>query len=92
MPFGAALEWMEDAIPGNCFVVRDYGLVIVPKDQLPPGAPLLHDFWKGAKIEAKDQPPNPAAKVVQGEVKDVDKDGRFALTSERTTAWPKATP
>ncbi len=47
------------------------------------GAPLLHDFWKGAKAEdkdatkpeAKDQP----AKTVEGQVKDVDKDGRIRI-------------
>lgn len=47
------------------------------------GAPLLHDFWKGGKAEdkdatkpeAKDQP----AKTVEGQVKDVDKDGRIRI-------------
>ena len=47
------------------------------------GRSLLHDFWKGAKAEdkdatkpeAKDQP----AKTVEGQVKDVDKDGRIRI-------------
>ena len=79
MPIGAALEWVEDTLPKYRVAIRDYGLVIAPKDELPPGAPLLHDFWKGAKLEAKDQPSNPSAKVVQGDVKDVDKDGHIHI-------------
>jgi hypothetical protein len=83
MPFGAVLEWIEDTVPDCRVVVRDYGLVIAPKDQLPSGAPLLHDFWKGVKNEvktgAKDPPLNPPAKLVKGEVKDVDKDGRVRI-------------
>ena len=83
VPFGAALEWIEDSLPDCRVVVRDYGVAIAPKDQLPPGAPLLHDFWKGGKAEdkdatkpeAKDQP----AKTVEGQVKDVDKDGRIRI-------------
>jgi hypothetical protein len=87
IPFGAALEWLEDTEPGCRVVVRDYGLVISPKDLPPPGAPLLHDFWKGGKAEvkdetkteAKDQPANTPAKNVEGVVKDVDKDGRIHI-------------
>ena len=62
--------------------VRDYGLVIAPKEDLPPGVPPLRDFWKGAKADdknpqsgAKDQP----AKIVKGEVKDVNKDGHIHI-------------
>jgi hypothetical protein len=52
-PLGAALEWLEDALPGHRAVVRDYGLVIAPADQLPPGATPLHVFWKGGKGKEK---------------------------------------
>lgn len=72
VPFGAALEWVEDSLPECRIVVRDYGIAIVPKDALPPGVPLLHDFWKGAKAEdrsgktpaAKDQPVEGTIKYV----------------------------
>ncbi len=62
MSIGAALEWIEDTVPDCRVAVRDYGLVIAPEDDVPPGAPLLHKFWKGAKAEDKsknDQAPNP---------------------------------
>jgi hypothetical protein len=51
MPFGAVLVWIEDSAPNSLVVVRDYGLVIAPNDQLPPGAPSLHDFWNAAGQE-----------------------------------------
>jgi hypothetical protein len=54
--YGAVLEWLEDVLPNHRIVVRSYGLVIVPADKLPPGAPLLHDFWKGGKGEEKEKP------------------------------------
>jgi hypothetical protein len=90
MPFGAVLEWVEDSAPPYApeeggafrFVVRDYGLVLVVRDQAPPGAPLLRDFWKGAKADdktppsgAKDEP----AKPPTGLVKDVDEAGRVHI-------------
>ncbi len=53
MPFGAVLVWIEDSAAGSGVVIRDYGLVIAPADNLPPGAPTLHDFWKGEKGEDK---------------------------------------
>jgi hypothetical protein len=43
---GAVLQWMEDSLPDSRFVVRDYGLVLMRRDQVPPGALLLRDFWK----------------------------------------------
>ncbi len=82
VPYGAALEWVEDTVPDCRVVVRDYGIVIAPKDQQPPGAPLLHDFWKGAKAEDKNAPPSAkeqSAKPVKGEVKHVDKDGQVLV-------------
>ena len=70
MPIGAVLEYVEDTLPGYRAVVRDYGIVIVRKDDIPPGALLLRDFWKGAKTEdknrtkpeAKEQAPKPPVK------------------------------
>jgi hypothetical protein len=52
---GSILEWLEDALPNHRIVVRDYGLVIAPADKAPPGAPSLHDFWKGGKGDDKDK-------------------------------------
>ena len=72
MPFGAALVWIEDSAGGARVVVRDYGLVITSVDDMPPGAPTLHDFWKGAKGEekapVKDQSLNSPAEQVNGVV------------------------
>jgi type II secretory pathway component PulM len=84
MPFGAVLEWIEDSVLDYRFVVRDYGLVMTSKDELPPGAPLLREFWKGAKEEdkapAKDQSSNPPAKYVHGVVKSVDSAGLVQIS------------
>jgi hypothetical protein len=46
VPLGAVLQWMEDSLPKHCFVVRDYGLVFMQRDKVPPGALSLRDFWK----------------------------------------------
>src|SRR5439155_25807060 len=81
-------EWLEDSLPGHQFVVRDYGLVLMPKDERPPpGAPLLHEFWKGSKAEdknagkeAKEWAPNPPPVLVEGQVKEVAKDGSVRLS------------
>ena len=51
IPFGAVLQWIEDGLPKHCFVVRDYGLVLVPCDQLPEGALRLNEFWKAKPNE-----------------------------------------
>ena len=70
---------MRTQCPDCRVAVRDYGLVIAPKDALPPGAWPLHDFWKRDKADeknpqqgAKDEP----AKPPTGLVKDVDEVGR----------------
>jgi hypothetical protein len=79
MPFGAVLVWIEDSVGGARVVVRDYGLVIAPETELPPGAPTLHDFWKGAKGEEKapekKQSSNPPAEQIEGVVKTVNAAG-----------------
>jgi hypothetical protein len=51
---GALLQWVEDEVPDHCFVVRDYGLVLMKRDSVPPGALLLHDFCKEA-AKAKEE-------------------------------------
>jgi hypothetical protein len=47
VPFRAALELLEDSLVGCRFVVRAYGLLIVPRDKVPSGAVLLEDLDKG---------------------------------------------
>jgi hypothetical protein len=62
IPVGAALEAVEDKFatrrsdglngdeehqPALRIAVRDYGLLVIPEDRLPPGAMLLEEFWKG---------------------------------------------
>ena len=85
MPFGAVLVWIEDSEPGIGVVVRDYGLVIDSNGQLPPGAPTLHDFWKGASGDekappAKDQSLNsPSAPSISGLVDKVAATGLVQL-------------
>jgi hypothetical protein len=45
VPLGAALQWIEDS--WNCrFVLRDYGIALVDRDRVPPGAALLQEVWR----------------------------------------------
>ncbi len=46
VPLGAGLQLLEDVL-GYSIAVREYGLLIAPKDRMPTGAVLLHAFWKG---------------------------------------------
>ncbi len=76
VPLGAALQWVEDVVPGYQVVVRDYGLLLGRKGDLPRGALLLNDFWKGGTegatwVEGKNPPPE----NVEGVVKSVDPSG-----------------
>ena len=57
VPFGAALQLLEDVLAGHRIVVREYGLFIVPQEKVPPGATLLGDFWRDA---VKSAPPAPS--------------------------------
>jgi hypothetical protein len=73
IPLGAALQWLEDAVPDCRVVVRDYGLLLANRDSLPPRALLLNDFWKGGtegatRVEGKNPPPE----NVEGVVNSVD--------------------
>lgn len=53
MPLGAVLQFVEDSLDGQVFVVREYGLLLVPSDKAPPGAMTMTQFWKGDKKETK---------------------------------------
>jgi hypothetical protein len=44
VPFGAALQLLEDTLPDHRIVVRSYGMLIAKKDQVPAGGVLLDDF------------------------------------------------
>jgi multidrug efflux pump subunit AcrA (membrane-fusion protein) len=46
VPLGAAIQALEDAVPGVHFTVRDYGILVTYKTQLPANALSVHDFWK----------------------------------------------
>jgi hypothetical protein len=55
VPLGAGLQLLEDAL-GYGIAVREYGLLIAPRDRLPPGAVLLNEFWKGRATAEKPAP------------------------------------
>ncbi|HZU38659.1 MAG TPA: TolC family protein [Gemmataceae bacterium] len=44
-PLGAVLQAIEDTTQVG-FLVRDYGILVVPAESIPPGAVTLRDFWK----------------------------------------------
>jgi hypothetical protein len=49
VPLRAALQLLEDSMNGCRFAVREYGLLLAPKDKIPPGAVLLDEFGKAGK-------------------------------------------
>ncbi len=51
VPLGAVLQWCEDAVPGHRFVIREYGLLLAPVKDMPPGAIYLTEFWKAGLDE-----------------------------------------
>jgi hypothetical protein len=46
VPLGAALQWFEDQT-GLKFVIREYGIVLAPPANLPPGAVGVVESWHG---------------------------------------------
>ena len=60
VPLIAVLQWCEDNLPEHRFVVREYGLLLAPVKDLPPGAVYMTDFWKAGtadKDKEKHEPP-----------------------------------
>lgn len=53
MPLSAFFEYLEDQLPEMRFVVRSYGLLLVPMKAVPPDAVLLSVFWKSEEEEQK---------------------------------------
>lgn len=45
IPLSACFQWAEDRF-GCRFIIRDYGIVAVERDRIPPGAVLLLDFLR----------------------------------------------
>jgi hypothetical protein len=84
LPLRAVLQAIEDElqdlgpINGKChFVVREYGLLLVPEKHLPPGALLLHEFPRVTATDERAQGSAPAGKnpppaQLEGFVKAVD--------------------
>jgi hypothetical protein len=62
VPFGGALQLLADKLPDYRIVVREYGLLIAPKDRVPPGAVPLHEFWRGGGSADKPGVAKPAPK------------------------------
>ncbi len=60
IPVGAFFQFLEDET-GCVFIIRDYGIVVVDRDRLPPGAALLATFWR-QKPAAKESATKPAKK------------------------------
>jgi Outer membrane efflux protein len=53
LPVGAWLQALEDSAPNVCIVVREYGLLITPKDRVPAGAIGVSELWKMKKADPK---------------------------------------
>jgi hypothetical protein len=51
IPLGALYQWIEDEFNWR-FIIRDYGIVGVDRNTVPPGAVLLLDFWHKDKAMA----------------------------------------
>jgi hypothetical protein len=55
LPVAAVLQLAEDQSSEIRIVVRDYGLLITPKDRVPDGAVRAVDFWKGKDVRPKEE-------------------------------------
>jgi hypothetical protein len=86
VPLGAALQALEDQLPGLRFTVRDYGILVTYKTELPPGAVSVHDFWKGdaskekgGEKKSEERTINFPPGKVEGRVTIVDEEGLVAV-------------
>lgn len=75
VPLGAVFQFVEDSTEGarHVFVVREYGLLFVPEDKVPPGAVTLMGFWKGPAKAAEPKKADTKKDAVEGRVISVDK-------------------
>jgi hypothetical protein len=84
----AVLQALEDELPpigeaGSLrFVVRDYGLLMVPTASAPPGALFLDQFYRQATARAQTEAylKNPPAQDVEGVVKKIDQTGLVTIS------------
>jgi hypothetical protein len=85
-PLRAVLQALEDELhsyPSGTsanssvyFVVRDYGLLVVPRDDIPPGAVLVDELSSNHRAGS-----NPPAEYVEGVVTKVDAQGGLVTLS-----------
>jgi hypothetical protein len=87
MPFGAALQLLEDFSPTPLsFLVRDYGVLVTDAKALPGDAVTLHHFWKSKAVEVaggsttKPSERNPPKGDVEGAVTGVDPSGLIRIS------------
>ena len=50
---GAWLQAIEDSDPNVTIVVREYGLLVAPKDRVPAGAIGVSELWKMKRSRGK---------------------------------------
>jgi len=72
VPLGSAIQAVNDILADHRFVVRDYGILFTRKDWLPPGALLLHDFWKSDAGKDKQFKHDGATLAARGNIKAID--------------------
>lgn len=51
LTFGAVLQFLEDSLPSYTIVVRDYGLLITHRQNVPPGAISVQEFLRQKPAE-----------------------------------------
>ena len=73
------LQFLEDSLPGHQVIVREYGLLIVPKSKVPPGALTLSAFLV-AGIEKEKPKDNLAGERIEGKILRVDDKGLCTLS------------
>ena len=62
----AGLQFLEDHLTGQTVIVRDYGLLIVPKEKVPPDALTLAAFVAAGDVPAKTTEKGPPTKEAPG--------------------------
>jgi hypothetical protein len=86
---GAALQALEDVSPAR-FAVRDYGILVLPKDRSFPGGTVpLHTFWKAGAVADRlrgeattgETAKNPPPDSVEGVIKATDPQSGYVTVS-----------
>ncbi len=76
---GGMLQFLEDNLAGHAIIVREYGLLIVPKEKVPPAALTLTAFLALGSKQEKPKA-NLTRDPVEGKITKVDGKGLYLIS------------